>query len=79
MTKKDIDKLAEELQRRWQDHGRLYSTALFEYSRWSQMIAEEQNKQIKRMWFHLNSLKDWMDRMENYQPNTLDKLNEKNN
>ena len=79
MTKKDIDKLAEELQRRWQDHGRLYSTALYEYSRWSQLIAEEQDKQIKRMWFHLNSLKDWMDRMENYQPNTLDKSNEKNN
>ena len=79
MTKKDIDKLAKELQRRWQDHGRLYSTALYEYSRWSQLIAEEQDKQIKRMWFHLSSLKEWMDRIENYQPNTLDKSNENNN
>ena len=77
MTKKQIDELAEELSRKWQEHGRQYSTAIFEYKRWRQMVAEDQEKYLKRMWFHLSSLKEWMERMENHQWTYMDELNKK--
>ncbi len=77
MNKEKIDELAAELAEKWQQHGRQYSTALHEYKRWCQMVAEDQDKHVQRMWFHLSSLREWMERMENHQWTYMDELNKK--
>lgn len=66
MNKKEIQKLAENCIERWQEHGRLYSTAIYEYKRWSQMNDEQQDKTAGDLLFRLKSLTEWFDKVENH-------------
>ena len=72
-----IDELANQAQRRWQDHGRLYSTALYEYSRWRQLPDEEKLKKKEDIEVRLKLLMTWFDQMDNYEPTIPDKINAK--
>jgi len=64
MQLSEIHQLAEDCQRRWQDHGRLYSTALYEYSRWRQIPDEEKLKKKGDIEVRLKLLMEWFDKME---------------
>lgn len=77
MQLSEIEELAHEAKRRWQDHGRLYSTALFEYSRWRQLPDEEKLKKKEDIEVRLKLLMEWFDKMDNHEPTILDKLNAK--
>lgn len=61
--------LAESCIERWQEHGRLYSTAIYEYKRWMQMSYEQQERTADDILFRLKSLTEWFDKVENHNPN----------
>ena len=64
MQLSEIHQLAEDCQRRWRDHGRLYSTALYEYSRWRQLPDEEKLKKKGDIEVRLKLLMEWFDKIE---------------
>lgn len=64
MQLSEIHQLAEDCQRRWQDHGRLYSTALYEYSRWRQLPDEEKLEKKGDIEVRLKLLMEWFDKIE---------------
>jgi len=64
MQLSEIHQLAEDCQRRWQDHGRLYSTALYEYSRWRQLPDEEKLEKKGGIEVRLKLLMEWFDKIE---------------
>jgi len=64
MQLSEIHQLAEDCQRRWQNHGRLYSTALYEYSRWRQLPDEEKLEKKGGIEVRLKLLMEWFDKIE---------------
>ena len=75
MDFKEIDDLADRCKKRWQDHGRLFSSALYAYSRWRQLPEDEKAEGVMEMKVRLTLLNDWFDSMDNHEPTILDKLN----